>query len=148
MSFFWFWQKNCQVCRNTNLSVQRKKLKIILLNNWFFVFFGLRKEKNCIFTGKFLAVLSKLLSTFPEEHLRSKISERRSWKLKDFWIIFEVLGTMAENLFQAWQNSNRCPREQFMEIFFQKRKIRYFLRFWSFFLLLAKNFATLAKPAI
>ena len=90
-------------------------------------------RKNCFFTGKFFSGLSELLFTFPEEHLRRNISERKSWKLKDFWIIFEVLGKMAENIFQVWQNSNRCPREHFMGIFLQRRKIRYFLRFWATF---------------
>ena len=47
-----------------------KNVKKILLKNWFFVFFWNLTRKNCIFTGKFFAGLSKLLSTFPEEHLR------------------------------------------------------------------------------
>ena len=102
-----------------------------LLNTWFFVFFWILTRKKCVFAGKFLAGLSIILSTCLLEHLQSKISECKSWKLEDFRIIFEVLGTMAENLFQGWQNSNRCPREQFMKFFFQKRKIRYFFRFWA-----------------
>ena len=59
--------------------------------------------------------------TLTEQHFRMK-----SWKLEDFRINFGVFGTMAENLFQCWQNSNGCPREHFMRNFFQKRKIRFF----------------------
>ena len=100
-----------------------------LLNTWFFVFFGFWKEKKCVFAGKFLAGLSKILSTCLVEHLQSKISECKSWKLEYFWIIFEVFGTMAEHFFQGWQNSKRFPREQFMKKIFEKRRIRYFFRF-------------------
>ena len=40
-------------------------------------------------------------------------------------------GQCRKKNFQVWQNSNRCPREQFMNFFFQKRIIRYFFRFWA-----------------
>ena len=83
-------------------------------------------RKTCSCTGKFLAGLSKLLSTCTKEPLKSNISERKSWKLQDFRIVFEVFGTMAEKFYQGWQNSNRCPLEQYMKFFFQKRDIRYF----------------------
>ena len=105
-------------------------------------------RKTCSFTGKFLAGLSKLLSTCPKEPLKSNISERKSWKLQNFRIIFEVFGTMAEKFYQGWQNSNRCPLEQYMKFIFQKRDIRYFSRFWAISFLLAKIFARFAKPAI
>ena len=94
-----------------------------------FRLFWILTRKTCVFAGKFLAVLSKILSTCLVEHLQSKISECKSWKLEYFWIIFEVFGTMAEHLFQGWQNSKRCPREQFMKKFFQKGRIRCFFRF-------------------
>ena len=55
---------------------------------------------------------------------------------------------MAENFYQGWQNSNRCPLEQYMKFFFQKRDIRYFSRFWAISFLLAKIFARFAEPAI
>ena len=74
-----------------------------------FPLFWTLTRKTCILTGKFLVGLSKLLFTCPEKHLRSNISETKSWKLGDFWIIFEIFGTMAENIFRVWQNSNRCP---------------------------------------
>ena len=105
-------------------------------------------RKTCSCTGKFLAGLSKLLSTCPKEPLKSNISGRKSWKLQDFGIIFEVSGTMAEKFYQGWQNSNWCPLEQNMKFFFQKRDIRYFSRFWATSFLLAKIFARFAKPAI
>ena len=46
---------------------------------------------------------------------------------KNFWSFRDNGG----KIFQTWQNSNRCPREQFMKNFFQKRKIRSFFRFWA-----------------
>ena len=69
-----------------------------------------------------------------------------NWRI--FEKIFEVFGTMMEKLFQGWQNSNRCPREQFMKTFFHKRKIRSFFPILSQCLLPAKFFARVAKPAI
>ena len=103
-------------------------------------------RKTCVFAGKFMAGLSKLLLTCPVEHLQSNISEWKSWKLGDFWIIFEIFGTMAENLFRGRQNSNSCPREKFMEFFFQKRKIRYFFPILSECLLQRKYLPDLRSP--
>ena len=79
-------------------------------------------RKTCSFTGKFFAGLSKLLSTCPKEPLKSNISERKSWKLQDFRIIFEVFGTMAEKFYRGWQNSNRCVRWNNIWKFFFKRE--------------------------
>ena len=105
-------------------------------------------RKTCIVNGKFFPGLSNLLSKCPEEHLQSNVSERKSWKFKDFWINFEVFGKMAEKIFQGWQNGKRCPREQFMKKVFKKQKISLFFQLWAFFSLLAKTFARFAKPAI
>ena len=131
--YFWFWQKNSQVCRNSNLSVQSKNFEKILLNNWFFVFFGLWLENSVFFAGKFLVGLSKLLFTCPEKHLQSKISESKSWKLGDFRIIFEIFRTMAENIFQVWQNSNRWPEGTDYWKTFSKEKTSFFFRLWEIF---------------
>ena len=84
------------------------------MNNCFIVIFGLWQEK-LVFLAKFLARLSKALFTYPEEHLQSNIFERNSWKFEQFRITFEVFGTIAENLFQGWKNSNRCPGNRFWE---------------------------------
>ena len=105
-------------------------------------------RKTCIFTGKFLVGLSKLLFTCPEKHLRSNISETKSWKLGDFGIIFEIFGTMAENIFRVWQNSNRCPEGTYYWKTFSKEKTSLFFPFLSEFLLWAKKFAGFAEPAI
>ena len=102
-------------------------------------------RKSCIFTAKFFAGLSKLLSTCPKEHLKSNISERKSWKLESFWIFFEFFGTNADNFFQCWQNSDICPREQFMD-FFSKEKNSLFFSNLSDCLLPAKFSATVATP--
>ena len=95
-----------------------------------FRLFWTLSRKSCIFTGKFFAGLSKLLFTCPKEHLKSKISEKKSWKLEDLQIIFELFGTIADNFFQCWQNSDICPREQFMG-FFSKEKNSLLFRFWT-----------------
>ena len=116
------------MCWNSNLSVQRNNVKKTVEQLVFRLFWFLTR-KTCVFAGKFLAGLSKILSTCPVEHLQSKISECKSWKLEDFWIIFEVFGAMAEHFFQGWQNSKRCPREQSMKKIFPQRKIRYFFQF-------------------
>ena len=118
------------MCWNSNLIVQRNNVKKTVEHLVFRLFWILTRKK-CVFAGKFLAGLSKILSTCLVEQLQSEISECKSWKLEYFWIIFEVFGTMAEHLFQGWQNSNRCPREQFMKFSFQKRIVRYFFRFWA-----------------
>ena len=109
VSFFWFSQKNSQVCWNSNLSVQRKNFKKLTFEQMVFRLFRTLTRKTCIFAGKIFTMLSKLLSTYPEEHLQSNISEGKSLNLEDFWINFENSGTTAENLFQGWQNSNGCP---------------------------------------
>ena len=140
-------KKNSQVCRNGN-QVYRAKIVKKYLEKLVFRFSWNLTRKTCSFTAKFLAALSNILSTCPEEPLKSNISERKSWKLQDFRLIFEVFGTMAEIFFQGWQSTNRCPREHFMKTFFQKRDFRYFFRFWAIFLLLAKTFAWFAIPAI
>ena len=144
MSFFWFCQKNSQVCRNSNQVYRAKNVKNTLAK-LVFRFSWTLTRKTCSFTGIFLAVLSKLLYTSPEEPLKSNISERKSWKLQDFRIVFEVFGTMAENFFQGWQNTNRCPREHFKKTFFQKRDIRYFFRFRAFFFTSSENFRQICE---
>ena len=110
-----------------------------------FHLFWTSTRKRCIFTGKILAGLPKLLSSCAEEHLQSNISERKSWKFEHFRIIFDVFGTMAEIFFQGWQNTNRCPRELFMKTFFQKRDIRYFFPILSDFFTSSKNFRKICK---
>ena len=135
VSFFWFWQeKNSQVFRSSNLSVQRKNVEKITVEQTVFRLFWTLTRKTCIFTGIFLAGLSKLLSTCPEDQLQSNISERRSWNLEDFWIVFEIFGTTAENIFQGWQNSSRCPGEQFMENIFSDEENSLFFLILSDFL--------------
>ena len=124
--------------RRTSL---KKALEHLIYRN-----FWTSTRKKFVFSGKFFAGLSNLLFSCPEEHLQSNVSERKSWKLKDFWINFEVFGTMAENFFQSCQNSNRCPGEELIEKRFQKRK-NHFFSILSGFLIWVKKFARSAKPA-
>ena len=88
-------------------------------------------RKTCIFTGRFLSSLSKLLSTCPEKHLQGNISERKSWKLQDFRIIFEVFGTMAENIFRVGETAKDVQGNSPKKKFFIKRKFRFFSDFES-----------------
>ena len=90
---------------------------------WSFLDF---EKKNLCFRRKVFGRVVKNTLTCPMEHFQINISEWKSWKLEDFRIIFEVFGTMAENLFQGWQNSKRCPREQFMKNFFKRENFALF----------------------
>ena len=136
------------MCRNSNLNVQKKNVfKKKDLENLIYRHFWTSTRKTCIVNGKFFAGLSKLLSTFPEDQLQSNISERRSWNLEDFRINFENFGTMVENIFQGWQNSNRFPGEQFMEKFFSKEKISIFFPILSGFVYFKRKLSPdLQKP--
>ena len=104
--------------------------------------------KACIFNGKFFAGLSNLLCTCPEDYLQSNVSERKSWKLKDFWINFEVFGTMAENLFQGCQNSKRCSGKNLLKNVFKREKFIIFFRFLVFFYFEWKNSIEGRNPQI
>ena len=119
-----FGKKNTQVCRNSNLSVQMKNVK---KNSWIIGFSSFLdfNKKTRIFTRTFLAGLSKLLSTCPEEHFQSKISERKSWKLQDFRIIFEVFGSMAEKFFRVCKTVKDVQGNSLKKVF-TKRKFRFF----------------------
>ena len=83
-------------------------------------------RKTCSFTRKFLSRLSKLLSTCPEEHFQSNISERKSWKLQEFRIIFEVFGTMAANIFRVGETAKDVQGNSPKKKFFKKRRFRFF----------------------
>ena len=87
-----------------------------------FRLFWILTRKTCVFAGKFLAGLSKKLWTCPVEHLQSKFSEWKSWKLEGFRKNFWKFRSNRGKVFHTWQNSNRCPREQFMKNFFFKRE--------------------------
>ena len=95
-----FGKKISQVCWNSNLSVQGKTVKSFVEQIVFRLFWILTR-KACVFAGKFLAGLSKILWTCPVEHLQINISEWKSWKLEDFRIIFEVFGTMPKKKFSG-----------------------------------------------
>ena len=83
-------------------------------------------NKTCVFAGKFFAMLSKLLSTCPEENLQSNISQRKSWKLQDFRIIFEVFWTMVENFFRVGKTAKDIQGNSLWKKFFENSKTRFF----------------------
>ena len=104
----------------------RGKISKKTLEQLVFRLFWTLTRKTCIFTGRFLSRLSKLLSTCPEEHFQSHNSERKSWKLQDFRIIFEVSGTMAEKFFRVCKTVKDVQGNNLKENFFIKRKFRFF----------------------
>ena len=83
--------------------------------------------------------MSNLLSTCPEEHLQSKISERKSWNLKDFWIILEVFGTMAENFFRVVKTAIDVQGKILLKNVFKREKIIISFQFWAIFYFKRKN---------
>ena len=87
-----------------------------------FRLFRILTRKTCVFAGKFFGrVVKKIFDvsngTFIEQIFRIEISKTRGLSKN-----FEIVGTMMEKRFQVWQNSNRCPREQFMKTFFSQEK--------------------------
>ena len=134
MSFFLILTKKLIRCVETVIEMYRRKTSLKKdLEHLIYRHFWTWTRKTCIVNGKFFAGLSNLLFTCPEEHLQSSVSERKSWKLKDFRINFEIFGTMVKNIFQGWQNSNRFPGEQFMEKFFSQEEISLFFPILSGF---------------
>ena len=115
------------------------------LEHLVFRHFQTSTRKTCIVNGKFFPGLSNLLSKCPEEHLQSNVSERKSCKLMDFWINFVNFGTTAENIFQGWQNSNRCPGEQFMENIFSDEKNSLFFPILSDFLIFGEKLCQICE---
>ena len=102
-------------------------------------------RKTCIFTERFFSRLSKLLSTCPEEHLQSTISERKSWKLQDFRIIFEVFGTMAEKFFSVGKTVKDVQGNSLKKKTFHKEKISLFFPNLSDFLTSGENLCQICE---
>ena len=102
-----------------------------MLNNLFFVFFWILTSEACDFAGKFLAGLSKILSTCPVEHLQSKFFEWKSWKIGDFRKIFEVFGTMAEKFFRLGKTAIDVRGNSLWKLFSKREKFALFFRFWA-----------------
>ena len=123
--FFWFWQKKQSGVSKQYLNLQRKNVKKTLEQLVFRLFWTFTR-KTCVFTGTFLAGLSKLLSTCPEENFQSTISEMKSWKLQDFRIIFEVFGTMAEKFFRVGKRVKDVQGNSLKKKFFIKKKFAFF----------------------
>ena len=97
-------------------------------------------KKTCVFTGKFLAMWSKLLSTCPEENLQSNISQRKSWKLQ---ILILIQKTLSRKVFsRVVTTAIRASRGIFwLKVIFLGKVIFVHL-FWSlskFFCLLTKK---------
>ena len=112
-----------------------------------FRLFWILTRKTCVFAGKFLAGLSKILSTCPVEHLQIKFSEWKSWKLEDFRKIFEVFGTMAEKFSRVGKTAIDV-RGYSLWKFFSKEKTSLFFPIVSECLLPSKVFARAAETAI
>ena len=84
-------------------------------------------RKTCIFNGKIFAGLSNQLFMWPEEHLESNFSVRKSCKLMDFWINFVNFGTMAEKkFFRVVKTAKDVQGNSLWKKFFINRKICFF----------------------
>ena len=110
-------EKNNQVCRNINLSVLRKNVK---KNTWAFVFssfLDFDKKSLCFYRKVFGNVVKTTFyvsrGTLTEQHFW-KDSLKTSGLSDNFWSFRDNVG----KLFQVWQNSKLCPREQLMEKIF------------------------------
>ena len=114
------------MCRNHNLNVQKKNFIKKDLEHLIYRQFWTSTRKTCIFNGKIFAGLSNLLFTCPEEHLQSNVSERKSWKLKDFWINFENFGTMAEETFRVVKTAKDVLGNSLWKKIFKNWKTRFF----------------------
>ena len=102
-----------------------------LLNNWFFVFFGFWQEKPVFLQESFWQGCQKYFGLVQWNTYRSTLPNGSLENSRTFGYFLKFSGQWRKNFFQVWQNSNSCPREQFMKFFFQKRIIRYFFRFWA-----------------
>ena len=91
-----------------------------------FRLFWILTRKTCVFAGKFLAGLSKILSACPVEHLQIKFSEWKSWKLEEFRNFFEVFGTMAEKFFRVGKTAIDVRGNSLWKIFFKREKFDLF----------------------
>ena len=96
-----------------------------MLNNLFFVFFGFWQEKPVILQESFWQGCPKYFRRVQWNTYRANFSNGSLGNSGIFEKILKFSGQWRKN-FQTWQNNNRCPREQFMKTFFQKRKIRSF----------------------
>ena len=87
---------------------------------------GTLTRKTCIFTERFFSRLSKLISTCPGEHFQGKISERKSWKLQDFRIIFWSFRDNGGKHFQGGETAKDVQGNSPKKSVFKKRKFRFF----------------------
>ena len=127
VSFSDFVKEISQVCRNSNLSVHMKiVIKKTLEQLVFSSFFGLWQKNLCFYRKVFGNVVK---TTFYVS--RGKLTEQHFWKevlktsgLSDnFWSFRDNGG----EIFQGWQSSKSCPREQLMEkVFLKTEKFVFF----------------------
>ena len=146
--FFWFWQKNSQVCRNSNLSVESEDFEKILLNNWFFVFFGLWLEKPVFLQENFWQGCRNYFL-----HVQRNTYGATFWKgnrenLGIFGWFLKFSGQWRRTFFRFDKTAIDVQREQFIEKRFQKRKIQFFSVSERLFTLSEKKSARFAEPAI
>ena len=128
------------MCRNSNLNIQIKEVTKILFKNWFFCLFWTLKRETGFFIGKFLAGLSKLLSTYPEEHRRpgkpfmgkNFSKEKKSLFfpfLSEFLLLAKNFGRFAKSAIYVSCIGGSFSGKTFFEKFFYFFK--YFTLLWS-----------------
>ena len=139
MSFFLILAKKSQVCWNSHLSVESKDFEKILLNNWFFVFFGIWLEKPLFLQESFWQGCRNYFL-----HVQRNTHEATLWKgsrenLGIFGYFLKFSGQWWRTFFRFDKTAIDVRRDQIIEKRFQKRKLHYFFRFWATFYFERKN---------
>ena len=97
-------------------------------------------------TGKILAGKSILNCVCPEEHLQSKVFERKCWKIQVFRMGIEVYGTVARKFFRFAKTVIIVQRNKLRKILSYKTKLAVRWRFWvNFFYFQRKSSPELSK---
>ena len=123
--FFWFWQKNGQVCRKSNLSVQRKNVKKIL-NNWFFVIFGFLQEKLVFSTEIFRQDCQNYVLRVHRNTYRATFLKWNLEKLRTFGWFLKFSGQRRETFLRLGKTVIDVPGNSLWKNFFQRENFVFF----------------------
>ena len=145
VSFFWFWQKNSQVCRNSNLSVQSKKVEKFTVEQMVFRLFWTLTTKTCFLAESFLQGCQNYFLRVQRINYRATFLKRGLEILKVFGWFLKILGQWRKTFFRVGKTAKDVRGNSLWKIFFQKRNFCYFFRFWAFFFTSSENFCQMCK---
>ena len=103
-------------------------------------------KKNLCFCRKVFGRVVKNTFGVSSGTLTDQIFRMEVLKTRGVSKIFWSFRDNGGKIFQGWQNSNRCPREQFMKIFFKREKFALFFRLWANVYLQRKFLPDLRNP--